>query len=331
MKRTIIIYVLLGLAVILLIGANINIGSVDVSAGDVIRIILEHDICSTSGKIIWNIRIPRILAAMILGGALAVSGYMLQTFFHNSIAGPFVLGISSGAKLMVALLMVASMRFGFYLHSMSMILAALVGAFIVTFIVLIVSNTIRNMSVLIVCGIMVGYICSAITELVISFSDDSNIVNLHSWSMGSFSGLTMSSFYYYFPIILISFGIGMLMTKQMEAYSYGDEYARSLGVNVRIFRILLIVISSVLSATVTAYAGPVSFVGIAIPHIIRVIYKSDRPILVLPASFLGGGIFCMFCDLVARKMFAPAELSIGTITAIFGAPVVIIMLLKKRK
>jgi len=316
---------------LLLVVANINLGSVNVATKDIVNIIISHDNISTSGRIIWDIRLPRIVAAMILGGGLAVSGYMLQTFFHNSIAGPYVLGISSGAKLTVALLMVASIRFGIYVSSLSMIAAAFVGSCIVTFFVLIVSGKIRHISVLIVCGVMVGYICSAITELVISFADDSNIVNLHSWSMGTFSSITWDAAKYFVPVVIVCLLFGLLIAKQMEAYSYGEDYAASLGVNCKLFRLILITISSVLSATVTAFAGPISFVGIAIPHIARVIFKTDRPIIILPISFVGGGIFCLFSDLLARKLFAPTELSISTITAILGAPIVIWMLLGKKK
>lgn len=331
MKRTVFIYTTLIVAMIIVIIVNINMGSVNVSIGEVLRILINHDCIGTEGRIIWDIRIPRIVAAMILGGGLAVSGYMLQTFFHNTIAGPFVLGISSGAKLMVAILMVVAMTRKVHINSIAMIIAAFIGALIVTSFVLAVSSKIRHMSILIVCGVMVGYICSAITELVISFADDSNIVNLHSWSMGTFSGMNWDNALYYVPITFVCIFAGILLAKSMEAYSYGEEYAQSLGVNIRIFRVILIIISSILSATVTAFAGPISFVGIAIPHIIRVIFKSDKPILILPASFLGGGIFCLFSDLLARKLFAPTELSISTITAVFGAPVVIIMLLKRRK
>lgn len=316
---------------VVLIIANINLGSVNVSGREIAAILFKRDMVSTNGRIIWDIRLPRIVAAMILGGGLAVSGYMLQTFFHNSIAGPFVLGISSGAKLTVALLMVVSVRLGRYVSSLAMIVAAFVGACIVTFFVLIVSGKIRHISVLIVCGVMVGYICSAITELVISFADDSNIVNLHSWSMGTFSSITWEAAGYFVPIILMCIVFGILIAKQMEAYSHGEDYAASLGLNCKVFRIVLITISSVLSATVTAFAGPISFVGIAIPHVCRVIFKTDKPIIILPLSFVGGGIFCLFSDLLARKLFAPTELSISTITAILGAPVVIWMLLDRKK
>lgn len=331
MKRKASIYVMFVFFLGLLTIVNINIGSVNMSLKEIFNIILKHDISNTNGRIIWDIRLPRIMAAIILGGALSVSGYMLQTFFHNSIAGPFVLGISSGAKLMVAFLMIMSIKLGFYVKSMVMISAAFIGAILVTLLVLFFAQKVRQMSILIVCGVMVGYICSAVTELVISFAEDSNIVNLHSWSMGSFSAINWKNVGSFLPVIVLCMIIGIFMTKQMEAYSYGEEYAESLGVRVKSFRVLLIIVSSIMSATVTAFAGPISFVGIAAPHMARKILNSDRPIIVLPASFLLGSLFCLLSDLLARSLFAPVELSISTMTAVFGAPIVILMLLNNKR
>ena len=330
MKKRTILFFLLTILLLILVVANICIGSIKVPINDVIKTLTSNMSDDSINMIITKIRIPRTIVALLLGGGLALSGYMLQTFFHNPIAGPFVLGISSGAKLLVAIIMVYSIQLGFYISSFMMIVAALIGSLMVTILVLIVSRQVKSMSILIVCGVMVSYICSAITELIISMADDANIVNLHSWSMGSFSGTDIHDVAVIFPIILIGLIIAFLLSKRMEAFSFGDEYATSLGINVKAFRVVLIVLSSILSATVTAFAGPISFVGIAVPHIMRELYKTDRPIVIIPASFLGGGIFCLFSDLLARTVIAPAELSISTMTAIFGAPVVIVMLLKRK-
>lgn len=330
MKRNVLVYSILVLLFAALAIANISLGSIAVPMKEIWAILGGHIKDTTYATIILNIRLPRIVAACLLGGGLALSGYMLQTFFHNPIAGPFVLGISSGAKLMVALLMVFSVRLGFYANSVSMIFAALIGSLIVTVFVLLASSRVKQMSVLIVCGVMVGYICSAITELVISLADDANIVNLHNWAMGSFSAMDWKAAGCFTPIILLGLLCAIFMAKQMEAYSFGENYAKSLGVSVKLFRIILIMISSILSATVTAFAGPISFVGIAVPHIMRQVLKSDRPVLIIPAAFLGGGVFCLFSDLLARCLLSPRELSISTMTAIFGAPVVIVMLMQRR-
>ncbi len=330
-KQMTILYAILIIAFAALLVMNLLVGSVDISFKDLWNILISYDHFSVDGKIIWEIRMPRIIAAVFLGGALALSGYLLQKFFSNPIAGPFVLGISSGAKLVVAILMVAASQMGFGVHSYMMILAALTGSLIATAFVLIAAGRVRNMSILIVCGVMIGYIGSAITELIVTFAADSNIVNLHNWSLGSFSGISWSNVYSFVPIVLVVGIFSMFLSKGIEAYSYGEDYARSLGLRVKAFRVILILTSSVLSATVTAFAGPISFVGIAVPHVIHVLGKTEKPKLILPATFLGGATFCLFSDLIARCLFAPTELSISTVTAVFGAPVVISMLLKKRR
>ena len=329
-RRISLIYLILAVIMLLLILANILMGSSSLSAGEALRILFTHDVSGKFGRIVWDIRLPRIFAALLLGGALSVSGFLLQTFFANPIAGPYILGISSGAKLVVALMMVITLGRGMMISSLAMVIAAFIGAMAVTGIVLLISSRIRSMSVLIVCGVMVGYICSAITEFIITFADDSNIVNLHNWSMGSFSAISWDNLTTIAIVVLISAAASFMLSKPMTAFQMGEQYAVSVGVNIRAFRLGLIILSSVLSATVTAFAGPISFVGIAVPHLIRTISKTSKPIVMIPQSFLGGAVFCLFCDLLARNLFAPTEMSISSMTAVFGAPVVIIMLIKRR-
>ena len=270
--------------------------------------------------------------------ALSVSGFLLQTFFHNPIAGPFVLGISSGAKLVVALTMICFLSRGITVSAMMMVLAAFFGSMISMGFVLVVSRKVRRMSMLVICGVMISYICSAITDFVVTFADDSNIVNLHNWSMGSFSGMTWSNVLVMTVIVFISVITVFFMSKPIGAYQLGEVYAQNLGVNIKAFRAALILLSSILSACVTAFAGPVSFVGIAVsfvgiavPHLVKNVLKTSKPILVIPACFLGGAVFCLFCDLIARTLFAPTELSISSVTALFGAPVVILIMIRRQK
>ena len=184
---------------------------------------------------------------------------------------------------------------------------------------------------LIVSGIMIGYICSAITDLVVTFADDSDIVNLRNWSMGSFSGITWDNIKVMSAVIFVTSVLVFSMSKSIAAYQMGENYARNMGVAIRVFKIQLVILSSILSACVTAFAGPVSFVGIAVPQIVKSLFHTAKPIIMIPACFLGGAVWCLVCDLVARTMFAPTELSISTVTAIFGVPVVIYVLIHKRK
>ena len=330
-KRVIATYAILAALLIILVLLNILLGSSSVSAAESFRILFSHDTVSKYGKIVWDIRMPRILAAALLGGALSVSGFLLQTFFANPIAGPYILGISSGAKLVVACVMVFALARGMMVHSLVMIIAAFAGSLIVTGVILLISGKVKSMAVLIVCGVMVGYICSAVTEFLVTFADDSNIVNLHNWSMGSFSAVSWDNIRVITVVVLVSVIISFLLSKPMNAFQMGEQYAVSVGVNIRSFRIGLITLSSILSATVTAFAGPISFVGIAVPHIIRSVTDSSRPVVMIPQCFLGGSVFCLFCDLLARNMFAPTEMSISSMTAVFGAPVVIAMLIGRKK
>ncbi len=329
--RLIITYAVLALLLIVLIMANILMGSSSMTAGEALRILFSHETVSKFGRIVWDIRMPRILAAVFLGGALAVSGFLLQTFFANPIAGPYILGISSGAKLCVAVVMVFALRAGMMTSSFMMVLAAFAGSIAVTGVILLISRRVKSMAVLIVCGVMVGYICSAVTEFLVTFADDSNIVNLHNWSMGSFSAVSWDNVKTLTVVIVIAVIAAFMLSKPMTAFQMGEQYARSVGVNIRSFRIGLITLSSLLSATVTAFAGPISFVGIAVPHIIRSVSRTSKPIVMVPQCFLGGAVFCLLCDLLARNLFAPTEMSISTMTAVFGAPVVIFMLLDRKK
>ena len=326
-KRYLITFLILILCVIAFLLLNICIGTVQIPLSELKNAVMDGD--SKLGRIVLDIRAPRSFAAMILGGALALAGYLLQTFFHNPIAGPFVLGISSGAKMVVALVMVFLMGQSISVSSGMMILAAFVGAMISMGFVLLMSRRVSRMSMLVVSGVMIGYICSAITELVVTFAEDSDIVNLHNWSRGSFSGITWSNVGVMTVVVLVSTAIIFLMSKPLEAYQLGDSYAQNLGVNIKALRILMVILSSILSACIVAFAGPISFVGIAVPHLVKAMLKSAKPILMIPACFLGGSVFCMFCDLLARMMFAPTELSISTVTAVFGAPVVLWVMVKR--
>lgn len=328
--RCAVCYAALVILVLLLGIAGICFGSVSISAQEIAAAVFGGE-KSTASDIILISRLPRVIAAVVLGGALAVSGYLLQTFFANPIAGPFVLGISSGAKLVVALTMIVFLGNGAMLDSAGLIIAAFVGSLLSLGLIIPVSGRAQKNYMLIVCGIMIGYICSAITEFIVTFADDSNIVNLHNWSMGSFSGIGMDQAAVMSAVVFAAMIPTFLLSKQIGAYQLGEAYARNSGVNIRWFRLAVILLSSLLSACVTAFAGPVSFVGIAVPHIVKRMLGTAKPRAVIPASFLGGACFCLLCDLIARTVFAPTELSIGSVTAVLGAPVVIVIMMSRKK
>ncbi len=331
MKRKVTTFSLLFVSLLLLVLWNLNTGSVSISPKDMWLILNGKGMDLTNYHIIWDIRLPRLLAALFLGGALAVSGFLLQTFFHNPIAGPYVLGISSGAKLFVAIAMIFFLERGLVLSSASMVLAAFMGSMLVMGFVLLLSRRVKKMSLLVVCGIMVGYICSAITDFFVTFAQDSNIVNLHNWSLGTFSGTSWDDLRWIVALVVMAFVFCLLLTKPMQAYMLGESYAKNMGVNITSLRVGLILLSSILSATVTAFAGPISFVGIAVPHLIKQFLGTAKPYLMLPACFLGGAVITLFCDGIARCLFAPTELSISSVTAVFLVPVVIVMMVRKKE
>ncbi|WP_191013949.1 FecCD family ABC transporter permease [Treponema zioleckii] len=328
--RTVFAFTFIFIFLAILIFWNLSSGSVSTSFFNVIKILLKKsDSSDALCKVIWTIRFPRVLSALLLGGALSVSGLLLQIFFSNPIAGPYVLGISSGAKLSVALAMIFLLSRGVHLNSLGMVGAAFLGSMLAILFVLILSFRVKSMSVLVVCGILVGYICSAVTDFFITFASDSNIVNLHNWSLGSFSGMNWNDVKIItFIVIPVSF-FAFLLSKPIGAFLLGENYARSVGVNIKLLRVLLILLSSLLSSCVTAFAGPVSFVGIAVPHLVKSVLKTSKPRVLIPACFFAGSAIMVFCDGIARTVLAPTEFSISTVTAILLVPVVIWMMLKR--
>ena len=327
--------ILVGFVILLVLTAgfslwNLHAGSVTISAGEIRSILFDPGVTGTNKNIIWSIRLPRLLSALVLGGALSVSGYLLQTFFHNPIAGPFVLGVSSGAKFTVCIAMVLFFTGGRATSSATLILAAFAGAMISMGFVLVISQKVHQMSMLVVCGVMIGYICSALTDFLVTFADDSNIVNLHNWSVGSFSGRSWADVGTMTLVCGVALVLSFLMSKPIRAYQLGEVYAQNMGVPLKAFRAALILLSSILSACVTAFAGPISFVGIAVPHLMKRLFGTAEPMVLIPACFLGGSAFCLGCDLIARTAFAPTEMSISSVTAVFGAPVVICMMLRRK-
>lgn len=330
-KRIIRAYMLL----IVLLGGlgflSLAVGSVRVSAADLLAALTAKEGTDMVRHILFDIRLPRMLAALILGGALSVSGFLLQTFFSNPIAGPFVLGISSGAKMAVALTMIVFLKYVGHFSSYTLVVAAFIGSLISTGFILLMSKKIHHMASLLVGGIMIGYICSAITDFVVTFADDSDIVNLHGWSQGSFSGMSWGNIKVAVVVVGIAAVCTFLLSKPISAYQLGEAYAQSMGVNIKVFRVVIILLSSILSACVTAFAGPISFVGIAVPFLTRKAFGTSKPIVVIPGTFFIGAVFCMICDLIARMALAPVELNISTVTSILGAPIVIYMMVKREK
>ncbi len=328
--RVVTVNAVLGGMLVALFAMNLCIGSVGSSPGDVFSALVSSEGGSTLSQVIWQIRLPRVVTAILLGGALSLSGFLLQTFFNNPIADPFVLGISSGSRLTVALAMIVVLGSSRIMAPWISVAAALAGALATTGFVLLLARKVRSQSTLIVAGVMVGYLCSAATNFLIAFADDQSIVNLQSWSQGSFSGANWHDVAIVAVCALIASAAAFALSKPLGAYQLGEATAQGLGVDIMGLRIAIVLISSALSACVTAFAGPISFVGIAAPHLARRFIASSRPLLVIPTCLLTGSVFCCGCDLAARMLFSPVELPVSAVTAVIGAPIVIALMLKRR-
>ena len=236
-----------------------------------------------------------------------------------------------GFLTLLVMAMIFFMSRGRNIGSAGIVTAAFIGAMAVMAFVLMISVRVKSMSILVVCGIMMGYICSAVTDLAVTFADDSNIVNLHNWSMGSLSGMDWQDIRFMSVMVVVCLAAALLMSKPIGAYRLGEAYARNMGVNVIALRVMLILISGMLAACVTAFAGPISFVGIAVPHLIKGMTGTSRPVIMIPACFLGGAVITLFCDGIARTVFAPTEVSISSVTAVLLVPVVIAVMLRKKR
>ncbi len=329
-RRVACVDIALAVALAALLLASLSIGTVATSPAEVVRILAEGPSGATANQVIWQIRLPRALEALLLGGALSMSGLLLQTFFDNPIADPFVLGISSGARLAVAALIIAVLGGTQVLSPAMSVGAALAGSLASMLVVLAIARRVRTRSMLIIAGVMVGYICSAATNFLVAFADDQSIVNLENWSQGSFSGAAWPDVAAIAVAVVATSAAVFALSKPLGAYQLGEDFARSVGIDVRRLRLAIVLASSVLTAAVTAFAGPVSFVGIAAPHLARLACGTSRPLLAIPACFLTGAVFCCGCDLIARTLFSPVELAVSSVTAVFGAPVVIALMLRRR-
>lgn len=326
------IFLILLLLLVVTFFLNVGIGSVNIPVTDMIKILFQMPTENEVHKAITNkIRLPRTIAAMIGGAALAISGLLLQVFFRNPIAGPFVLGISSGATLAVGFISLAGFTFGLGVISPFFIfIAAFVGAVSVMFLVLLLAAKVRNIATLLVIGLMVGYLTSAVTSFLMAFAEKEHVHGFVMWSLGSYSGFTWEQ-----VTVLAVIGLPMLfatflISKPLNAFLLGEDYAKSMGVPTKLFRYVIVILASILAAVITAFTGPVAFIGMAVPHIVRTVFQTSDNKILIPSAILLGAILTSLCDLLARTLYSPIELPISAVTAFFGAPIVIYLLLKRR-
>ena len=330
-SRTVFWFVVLGAGLILIFLLNIGAGSADISVTDIMNVFLgKVPADDTHALIIQKIRLPRALASAAGGAALAIAGFLLQTFFSNPIVEPYVLGISSGSSLFVGLVVLGGFSFGFKRVTPFVIFGgAFIGAMAVMSIVIFAARKVKSIITLLIIGMMAGYLCSAVTSILSAFAEKEQLANYAMWTMGSFSGFTWKQIGILFAIVLPMIVAAFLMAKPLNALNMGDKYAQSMGVNVKLVRYALIFISSILTAAVTAFAGPVSFIGLAVPHICRILFGTSNSRILIPATAVGGAFMAGTCDFTARNIVSPVELPLGAITAIIGAPIVVYLLTRR--
>ncbi|NAY90623.1 iron chelate uptake ABC transporter family permease subunit [Muricauda sp. JGD-17] len=330
-------FVLILIALILAGVLNISSGSVFIPFWDIVSALFGDTLKEESWQyIIWNYRVPKAFTSILVGGGLSLSGLLMQTLFRNPLAGPFVLGISSGASLGAALLLMGvSMLSGwtsFTLFSdISLAIAASVGSFLVLLVVLMVAQRVKDTMALLIIGLMFGSITSAIVSVLAYFSTAENLQRFIFWSFGSVGNLSSQQVVLLFGIVVLGTVLSIASIKPLNAYLLGEHYAQSLGVSLKKSKIVIIVATGLLAGGVTAFAGPIAFIGLAVPHLTRQIFDTMEHRILIPAVFLYGAILMLLCDTVAQLPNSAHLLPINAITSLVGAPVVIWLLVRKRK
>lgn len=329
-------FLILTVLLILFFFVNISLGSVSIPTKEIFKSLVGNIDNESWQYIIHNYRLPKAFTAILVGSGLGISGLLMQTLFRNPLAGPFVLGISSGASLGVALVILGSGFFGgifasFLISKWSVIIAASLGSFLVLLAVMIVSSRVRDTMALLIIGLMFGSITSAAVSVLSYFSSAEQLQQYIFWGFGSLGNLSWQELLILLIIYLIGILMAMVSIKALNTLLLGENYAKSLGINLKKSRFIIIIATSLLAGTITAFAGPIAFIGLAIPHMTRQLFHTSNHKILLPAVFLFGAIVMLICDSIAQLPTSDYTLPINAITSLVGAPVVIWLLVNKRK
>ena len=332
-------FIILVVSIAVLFVLNLLLGTVKIPVGDVLATLMgSQEISEITRNIIWNSRVPQALTAMVAGAGLAVSGLQMQTVFRNPLAGPSVLGISNGASLGVACVVlmsgslggVALSRLG-YIGDVAMSVAAIVGSLAVMALILYVSRKVKGNVTLLIIGVMIGYLATAVIGVLKFFSAEEDIKAYVVWGLGSFSRVSGNQMVLFVVLMAILLPMSMLLVKTMNLLLLGDGYARNLGLNIRRARMLVILCSGVLVAIVTAYCGPIMFIGLAVPHLCRAIFRSSDHRILMPGTLLAGASLALLCNLISRMPGFEGALPVNSVTALVGAPVIASVLFRRRQ
>jgi len=328
-------FLVLCLLLILCFFANISLGSVTIPTKEVFKSLIGNIDNESWHYIIHNYRLPKAFTAILVGSGLGISGLLMQTLFRNPLAGPFVLGISSGASLGVALVILGAGIFGglsaLLISKWTLVLAASFGSFLVLLAVLTVATKVRDSMAILIIGLMFGSITAAVVSVLSYFSSAQKLQQYIFWGFGSLGNLSWHELTIFFIIYLLGIFLSIFSIKALDTLLLGENYAKSLGLNIKKSRLIIILATSLLAGTITAFSGPIAFIGLAIPHMVRQIFITSNHIILLPAVFIFGAIVMLICDTIAQLPSSDYTLPINAITSLIGAPVVIWLLVKKRK
>jgi len=336
MKRNILLFICLATSILLLFGLNLTTGSVQIPFADVLDILCGRFTGKESWQyIILENRLPQTLTAILCGASLSVCGLMLQTAFRNPLAGPDVFGISSGAGLGVALVMLllgGTVSTSIFTVSgfLAILTAAFVGAIAVTALILFLSTLVRNSVLLLIVGIMVGYVSSSAVSLLNFFASEEGVKSYMVWGMGNFGGVSMNHIPLFSILCLIGIIASFLLVKPLNILLLGPQYAESLGISTRQIRNILLVVVGLLTAITTAFCGPISFIGLAIPHIARLLFRTENHQILLPGTVLSGAVIALLCNFICYLPGESGIIPLNAVTPLIGAPVIIYVIIQRR-
>ncbi len=338
MKHTLPLTLTLLVSIAVLTIVNLLIGSVVIPVADICRILAGEEVNEIWQNIIWKSRLPQVLTAIAAGAGLAVSGLQMQTVFHNPLAGPSVLGISNGSALGVAFVVLLSGRIGGvalsrlgYLGDAAMSVAAIVGALAVLLLIVWIGQRVKGNVTLLIIGVMIGYLANAIIGVLKFLSPEEDVKAFVVWGLGSFSRVSGDEMVLFVVVMAVLIPLSCLLAKTMNLLLLGDHYAANLGLNIRRSRMLVIVSSGVLVAIVTAYCGPIMFVGLAVPHLARAIFRTSDHRILMPTTALCGAVLALLCNFIARMPGFEGALPVNSVTALVGAPVIASVLFRRRQ
>ena len=336
-KKQTFLFLLLLIAMVFLFLVNVSLGSVAIPLKEIANGLFAKPMIKESWEIIlWNFRIPKAITAVLVGIGLSISGLLMQTLFRNPLAGPYVLGLSSGASLGVAFIVLGtgflpSSIATFFLSNYGLVIASSLGSFFVLLAVLLVSQQLKDTMAILIVGLMFGSFTSAIVSVLSYFTSAEKLQKFTVWSMGSISNLSWNEISLLTLFVGIGIGISFMVIKPLNALLLGEKYAQSIGINYKKTRFIIIIATSILAGSITAFAGPIAFIGLAVPHIAKLLFQTSNHFVLFWSTLLLGAIVMLCCDTIAQVPGNDITLPINAITSVMGAPVVIWLLVRKKR